>query len=100
MKPDKEPTFVGEEITVLETSEGGSPLRFLWGGDEHQVQEILRNWQDWGFSTVASRRDWRNRRHRNYFEVKTDAGLHALLYLDRGVKPSNPRKWIILEVYK
>lgn len=106
MSPDKRPgteaagkRFIGEETDVLETAEGGQPIRFSFRGGEHRVVEIMSQWQDYGFSPAANKRDWRNRRHRNYYEVRTDQGAHLLLYFDRGVKPESPRTWVVLEEY-
>jgi hypothetical protein len=90
---------VGEEIEMIESSDGGEPLSFRWREQEHRVVSIIKSWQDWGHSSAAHKKSWKNRRHRNYYELKTDLGLHGLLYFDRGVKPSSPRKWIILERY-
>ncbi len=91
--------FRSEEIRMLETAAGGAPIRFLHDGREQRVAEILSQWQDYGFSPAALKRNWRNRRHRNYYEVRTEDGAHFLLYFDRGVKPESPRRWILLEEY-
>ncbi|RJP80205.1 MAG: hypothetical protein C4524_03945 [Candidatus Zixiibacteriota bacterium] len=92
--------FVSAELDMLETEPGGRPVRFRYEGAEHRVEEIVREWQDYGFSAAAFRRDWRTRRHRNYYEIRTDRGLHGQVYFDRGVKPSSPRAWVLLEVYE
>jgi len=91
--------FVGEAITVLESGIGGEPVRFSFRLEDHSVVEVVRSWQDWGFSQSVFKKDFKTRRHRNYFEVRTDRGLHALIYFDRGVKLSNPRSWILYQVY-
>ena len=83
---------------MLESGVGGEPVRFKFQGEEHAVREVVRNWQDWGFSQGVFKKDFKSRRHRNYFEVRTDRGLHALIYFDRGVKPSSPRSWVIYQV--
>lgn len=97
---DEQGAFVGKEITVLETGEGGDPVRFRWRDVEHRVVEVLHRWQDWGFSPVAHKKDFKSRRHRNYYEVRTDRGFHGLVYVDRGVKPANPKTWILYEIYE
>lgn len=91
--------FLSEKVTMIETSTGGEPVRFSFRDAEHRVTQIVRQWQDFGFSPVTHRKNWRNRRHRNYYEVKTDQDAHLLLYFDRGVKPSSPRQWYVLEQY-
>ena len=100
MISSNEHTFLSEEITMLETSEGGHPVLFRWRDVEHKVTEITRQWQDWGFSTTTHKKDFKSRRHRNYYEIRTDQNFHGLLYFDRGVKPSNPRIWVIFEQYE
>jgi len=84
---------------MLETSACGDPVRFRFQKKEHRVVEILDQWQDYGHSPAAVKRTWRNRRHRNYYELRTASGLHALIYFDRGVKADSPRSWVILEQY-
>jgi len=92
--------FLSEKITMLETSPGADPVRFLWRSEEHAVLKITRQWQDYGFSSGVFKKSWRSRRHRNYYEVHTDRGAHLLVYFDRGVKPSSPRHWFVLEQYE
>jgi hypothetical protein len=91
--------FLSEEIEMLESAHAGEPIKFRWRDQEHQVVQTIKSWQDWGHPSGAHKKSWKTRKHRNYFEVKTDLGLHGLIYFDRGVKPSSPRKWIILECY-
>ncbi|HEX7344394.1 MAG TPA: DUF6504 family protein [bacterium] len=94
-----EKRFIGQPIAMLETSTGGDPLRFRYRKEEHCVVEILDQWQDYGYSPAATKRNWRNRRHRNYYKLLTDKGLYALIYFDRGIKPESPRQWTMLEQY-
>ena len=84
---------------MLEISTGGDPARFRFRKEEHRVVEIRDQWQDYGHSPAAVKRTWRNRRHRNYYELRTDRGLRALIYFDRGVQPDSLKKWLILEQY-
>jgi hypothetical protein len=97
--PSDEPRFISEEIAMLESAAGGEPVAFRFRNSLHRVTAILKQWQDYGFSSAAVKRDWRNRRHRNYYEVRTDQGTHLLLYFDRGVKASSPRVWVVLAEY-
>ena len=92
--------FIGEEIRMLKAGVGGEPVCFIWRGDEHRVTEIIRCWQDWGFPRGAHSRDYKSRKHRNYFEIQTDRGFYGLVYLDRGVKPRSPKVWVIKELYE
>ncbi len=92
--------FLSEEIDMIETSDGGEPVCFRWKNSDHRIVKIVRHWQDWGHSEGTHKKSWKNRRHRNYFEIRTDRKLHGLIYFDRGVKPSSPRQWVILEEYR
>ncbi len=96
---EKATKFISEEIEMLETSEVGEPVRFIYRNEAHVVTDIIKDWQDWGHAAGTFKKSWKNRRHRNYFEIRTDCGLHLLVYFDRGVKPSSPRKWVVLEQY-
>ncbi len=91
--------FLSEPLEMLETAAGGEPVRFRCRQIEHRVTSLIRQWQDFGFSAAAQKRDWRNRRHRNYYEIRTDQEAHLLVYFDRGVKPGSPRAWVALEEY-
>lgn len=97
--PTENTEFISEEIEMLEASEGGAPVRFHWRGEEHTITKTIREWQDWGHSAGTFKKSWKNRRHRNCFEILTDKNLHAMIYFDRGVKPSSPRVWVIREKY-
>jgi len=87
--------FVGREVDVEETRGGLpglprgrlGPSSFVWGGKTWEVVQVILRWHDWGFGKGAHRgRDWRTRRHRDCFRVKTDAGDTFELYRDRGAK--------------
>jgi len=97
---EKTTRFISEEIKMIEVSDCGEPVSFRWRKVDHRVLEVLKYWQDWGHPAGAFKKSWKNRKHRNYFEVRTDSDYHLLIYFDRGVKPSSPRKWAILEHYE
>ena len=65
------------------------PSAFVWRGEEYTVAEVVHAWPDWGFAQGAMQRNWRSRRHRNYFRVRTTSGEVYELYLDRGTKPGH-----------
>ena len=77
--------FVGEPVSVDPPGAGTPPSRFVWRDQVYDVQEILHSWSDWGFGEGSHTRSWRNRRHRNYFQVRTQQGDFEL-YVDRGVR--------------
>ncbi len=87
--------FISREIEVTRSEQDGSPTSFTWDGVNYTIREIIATWQDWGFSAGApSRKTWRMRRHRNFYQVATDDGAVYELYFDRGVKPGGG-SWIL-----
>jgi hypothetical protein len=70
-----------------------SPTSFTWHNEEFHITKIQRSWQDWGFPAGAPRKkNWRLRRHRNYYRVLTESGRVFEIYLDR--KTPQPT-WIL-----
>ncbi|MBI5869022.1 MAG: hypothetical protein HZB43_12180 [candidate division Zixibacteria bacterium] len=90
------PQFISEQIRVATDGEIKQPVSFVWKGTEYQVTEILLSWFDWGFPPGASQRDWRTRRHRNYYRVRTNTGELFELYLDRAT-PSGNSEWFLYQ---
>lgn len=90
------PTFVGEKIAVETDGAIKQPVSFRWRGGEHRVAEVLLSWFDWGFPAGSKQRDWKARRHRNYFRVRTTAGDVFEIYLDRGNK-RGPGEWYLFQ---
>ena len=83
----------------VEVEFDGDPKRlaaFTWGGQRFPVTELIHEWSDWGFSPAATRRNWRTRRHRNYYRVQTEGGRVFELYLDRGTKPGR-ETWVLFQ---
>ena len=89
------PKFIGEKITVETTGTVKEPERFTWRETTYEIVEIVMNWQDWGFSAGAKKRDWMARRHRNYFRVRTDSGEVFEIYHDRG--RTVPGEWFLCQ---
>lgn len=79
-------TFIDEKVAVTCGGEVKSPKSFVWRDRTYTITELLHTWPDWGFAKGAKQRNWRSRRHRNYYRVRTDSGEVFELYLDRGVK--------------
>jgi hypothetical protein len=90
------PTFVGEKIAVETDGAIKQPVSFHWRGKEHRIAEVLLSWFDWGFPAGSKQRDWKARRHRNYFRVRTTAGDLFEIYLDRGSK-RGPGVWYLFQ---
>jgi hypothetical protein len=87
--------FVNGTLHQVITEKGGLPVSFKWKGREYRVVEWLKQWQDFDYSALAPRRDWRTRRHRNYFHVRTGSGECFELYCDRGTKLGAKKQWIL-----
>lgn len=90
-----DPQFISEEIAVVRDEKLGVPLSFRWRDREYAVKEVIATWADWGFPAGAPRKkDWRLRRHRNYYRVETTDGAVFELYHDRGVRLA-PGNWVL-----
>jgi hypothetical protein len=87
--------FIDEPIEVTVSGTVREPAAITWRGAGYAVDEILNAWSDWGFPQGAVRRNWRTRRHRNYFRVRTSDGRIFEIYLDRGTKPGR-EAWFLL----
>jgi len=73
-----------EKIEVECRGEPLKPVSFKWNDKEFRIEKVLRIWQDWGFPPGSPRRkNWRLRRHRTYFKVRTEDGRVFEIYLDR-----------------
>jgi hypothetical protein len=78
------PKFIGERISVTTGGTIRQPSTFTWKDVEYRVTEVILSWMDWGFPQSATQRDWKARRHRNYYRVRTDRGEVYEIYHDRG----------------
>ena len=78
------PKFIGQKINVTTDGAIKEPQSFTWENRDYEVAEILLAWMDWGFPQGSTQRDWRSRRHRNYYRVRTDSGQIFEIYHDRG----------------
>lgn len=91
------PEFIGQPVEVFFAAKPGPPRAFTWEGRTLAVVEVLEHWQDYGFgSTHPAARNWRTRRHRNYYRLRAEDGHIYDLYLDRGAK--RPRWYLYRRV--
>lgn len=88
--------FIGERLSSVETEMGGRPMGFVWQNRKYRIVQVVREWHDFDFSPLAPRKNWRTRRHRNYFHVRTDSGLCFELYCERGTKLDSAKRWVLL----
>ena len=93
------PQFFGKEVEVTTDGEVKVPVSFRLGEREYVISEIIDAWPDHGFgpSTAPRKRRWWQRRHRNYYRVKTTEGEVFEIYYDRGTSLKHPerKKWIL-----
>jgi hypothetical protein len=93
------PEFFGQEIQVITGGDVKVPVSFKLTNCEYIISEIVREWQDHGFSKSAAGRKnrWWQRHHRNYYLVKTTENELFEIYYDRGTGPGHPelKKWIL-----
>lgn len=91
------PRFIGEKIDVQTSGDIKQPVSLVWHDQVYQVSEIIASWFDWGFSAAAVQKNWRTRRHRNYFRLRTTSGEIFEIYLDR--PPSSAEgEWFLYQV--
>lgn len=88
--------FIDDRIDVELEGTVRRPKALVWRGARMVVAEVLHAWSDWGFSVAATQRNWRTRRHRNYFRIRTDSGRIFEIYLDRGTKPGR-EAWFLFQ---
>ena len=92
------PQFFGKEIKVTVSGEVKVPTAFCLGEREYAISEIIDAWPDHGFGPSSSRhKRWWQRRHRNYYRVKTTEGEVFEIYYDRGTNLKYPerKKWFL-----
>ena len=92
------PQFFGREIEVTVDDQVKAPVSFQLGDREYVIAQIIDAWHDYGFGHSPLRhRNWWQRRHRNYYRVKTTGGEVFEIYYDRGTSLRYPenRRWFL-----
>ena len=92
------PQFFGRQIDVTVGGEIKVPVSFRLDDREYLISDIIAAWHDYGFGKSPSRRKrWWQRRHRNYYRVKTTDGEVFEIYYDRGTNLRHPerKKWFL-----
>ena len=79
--------FIDEEIEVRFAQKPGLPTSFIRHGREYEIVEIEKEYRRLDF-----KRPWWQRRHRDYYQVKTDTGRVFEIYFNRG---PGKRYWIL-----
>ena len=92
------PQFFGQEVQVTVSGEVKVPTAFRLGEREYVISELIVAWPDHGFGLDERRRKrWWQRRHRNYYRVRTTEGEVFEIYYDRGANLNHPerKKWFL-----
>lgn len=90
--------FIDQAVGVEYDPRDLAPKAFLWRGKRYEVPAVVEFRQDWHTPAYAHyARGWRQRRHRNYYTVRTTDGQIVELYLDHG---SGQRSWVLLKRVK
>lgn len=92
------PQFIGREIQVTVSGVVRVPVSFRLDDRDYEITEILESWPDYSFGRSSLHlKKWWQRRHRNYYRVKTAEGEVFELYYDRGTGPGHPerKKWFL-----
>ena len=90
--------YFGKQIEVAMKGEPRRPVSFRLDDKLHVIDEILVAWPDHGFGASSDKRNrWWQRRHRNYYQVRTTDEEVFEIYYDRGVSLKHPRyrKWYV-----
>ena len=93
--------FFGQQISVDQDPETRDPVAFSFGGESHEVARIMTSWHDYGFPDDGRKHRWWQRRHRNYYRVRTAWGRDFEIYYDRGVSMDNPKymRWYVSQEF-
>ena len=83
--------FIDEEIEVRFAQKPGPPTSFIWHGREYGILEIEKAYRRLDF-----KRAWWRRRHRDYYQVKTDTGQVFEIYFHRG---PGKRYWVLYKEF-
>jgi len=75
----KSSRFIDEEIEVRFAQKPGPPTSFLWRGQEYGIVEV-----EMAYRRLDFKRAWWQRRHRDYYRVKTETGQAFEIYFNRG----------------
>lgn len=88
--------FIGKKLNQVHIDSDKHLVSFKAGSSSFKVKKILRQWQDYDYGPLAPKRDWRSRRHRNYYRILTETGQCFELYCDRGTRLETPKEWILV----
>jgi hypothetical protein len=87
--------FIGKTLKQVKTTQGGEPQAFQWENETFLVEKIMKQWQDFDYSPLSHKKNWRTRRHRNVYQVSTPSGRCFELYCDRGTKLGSRKQWVL-----
>ena len=79
--------FIGEKIEVNFDRKPGPPTSFLWRNRGYIIQEVVDHRLHLDFG-----KRWWQRRHRDYYRIKTTDGELFEIYFNRG---PGKRYWVL-----
>lgn len=84
--------FISEKIEVNFDRKPGPPTSFVWRERKYIIQEVVDHRLHLDFS-----RRWWQRRHRDYYQVKTAEGDLFEIYFNRG---PGKRYWVLYKTIR
>ena len=88
--------FISQKIQHVDFDSEKHLVSFKLGPRIYQVVKILRQWQDYDYSPLTPKRNWRSRHHRNYYRIVVNTGQCFELYCDRGTRLESPKQWVLV----
>lgn len=84
--------FIGEKIEVNFDRKPGPPTSFVWRERKYIIEEVVDHRLQLEFS-----KRWWQRRHRDYYQVKTTEGDLFEIYFNRG---PGKRYWVLYKTIR
>jgi hypothetical protein len=88
--------FISEPIEIEVDPQTKMPIELIWRKKAIKIIEVVLSWQDWGFAGGVHKANWRQRHHRNYYQLKGDDQHVYEVYLDRGI--AGEPKWFLYRI--
>jgi len=93
--------FFGKQIDVVTEKCPAIPVSFFIEEECHKVDEILLVWHDYKFPDDDRKHRWWQRKHKNFYRLRTVAGRIFEIYfdLDSGSKNNDSRRWYVTKKF-
>ncbi|MGA3171320.1 MAG: DUF6504 family protein [Chthoniobacteraceae bacterium] len=80
------PTLLGAPTVV---GEPGTPMRFRWRGQEHEIARVIEKWKTTGPCTHGSGERYVKR---HWLKIETTGGAEMEIYFERHPRPGQLKK--------